>query len=232
MPFGAQEALNHVSSPRVARRDHVRSLPYTGHKPKIRQVSSISSSVEAEEKRASLVSALGNVAKGDSDALRFVYAMTSAKLFGICLRICGERASAEDVLQTVYIKIWERAGRFDPELASPITWLATIARNSAIDWRRSVAGRAARENLPEHAALGVADDNPRADQQLMAAEKHHRLHRCLGELEDRTRSCIRSAFFDGSTYAELADRENIPLGTMKSWIRRGLLRLKDCLGDG
>lgn len=178
------------------------------------------------------MSALSDVANGETNALRTVYAMTSAKLFGICLRICGERASAEDVLQNVYIKVWERAGRFDAELASPITWLATIARNSAIDWRRSVAGRAARDTLPEQAASAVADEGPRADQLLMAAESADRLRRCLGELEERTRSCIRSAFFDGSTYAELSERENIPLGTMKSWIRRGLLRLKDCLGDG
>ena len=178
------------------------------------------------------MSALSDVANGETNALRTVYAMTSAKLFGICLRICGERASAEDVLQNVYIKVWERAGRFDAELASPITWLATIARNSAIDWRRSVAGRAARDTLPEQAASAVADEDPRADQLLMAAESADQLRRCLGELEERTRSCIRSAFFDGATYAELAERENIPLGTMKSWIRRGLLRLKDCLGDG
>lgn len=186
----------------------------------------------ADEARTRLAAALAAAGRGDRGALREVYDMTAAKLFGICLRICGERASAEDVLQTVYIKVWERAGQFDATRSSPITWLATIARNGAIDWRRSVAGRAARDTLPEQAAFAVADDAPRADQQLMVAEDGERLARCLGELEDRTRSCIRAAFFDGSTYAELAARENIPLGTMKSWIRRGLLRLKDCLGDG
>ncbi len=179
-----------------------------------------------------LAAALTAVGRGDRAALREVYDLTAAKLFGICLRICGERASAEDVLQTVYIKVWERAGQFDAARASPITWLATIARNGAIDWRRSVAGRAARDSLPEQAAFAVADDTPRADQSLVAAEDGAQLHRCLGELEERTRACIRSAFFDGSTYAELAEREKVPLGTMKSWIRRGLLRLKDCLGDG
>lgn len=179
-----------------------------------------------------LVTALTAVGRGDRAALREVYDMTAAKLFGICLRICGERASAEDVLQTVYIKVWERAGQFDAARASPITWLATIARNGAIDWRRSVAGRAARDTLPEQVAFAVADEAPRADQSLVAAEQGEQLHRCLGELEERTRACIRSAFFDGSTYAELAEREKVPLGTMKSWIRRGLMRLKDCLGDG
>ncbi|MBA4752377.1 MAG: sigma-70 family RNA polymerase sigma factor, partial [Sphingopyxis sp.] len=174
----------------------------------------------ADEARTRLVAALTAVGRGDRAALREVYDMTAAKLFGICLRICGERASAEDVLQTVYIKVWERAGQFDAARASPITWLATIARNGAIDWRRSVAGRAARDTLPEQAAFAVADGAPRADQSLVAAEESERLHRCLEELEDHTRLCIRAAFFDGSTYAELATRENVPLGTMKSWIRR------------
>jgi len=186
----------------------------------------------ADEARAQLTAALTAVGRGDRVALRQVYDMTAAKLFGICLRICGERASAEDVLQTVYIKVWERAGQFDAARASPITWLATIARNGAIDWRRSVAGRTVRDTLPEQAAFVVADDSPLADQSMVVAEEGEQLHRCLGELEDRTRLCIRAAFFDGSTYAELAERENVPLGTMKSWIRRGLLRLKDCLGDG
>ncbi len=186
----------------------------------------------ADEARDRLAAALAAVGRGDLGALREVYDMTAAKLFGICLRICGERASAEDVLQTVYIKVWERAGQFDATRSSPITWLATIARNGAIDWRRSVAGRAVRDTLPEQAAFAVADDSPRADQSLVATEEGERLHHCLDELEERTRSCIRAAFFEGSTYAELAARENIPLGTMKSWIRRGLLRLKDCLGDG
>ena len=186
----------------------------------------------ADEARAQLTAALTAVGRGDRAALRQVYDMTAAKLFGICLRICGERASAEDVLQTVYIKVWERAGQFDAVRASPITWLATIARNGAMDWRRSVAWRAVRDTLPEQAAFAVADDSPLADQSMVMAEEGEQLHRCLGELEDRTRLCIRAAFFDGSTYAELAERENVPLGTMKSWIRRGLLRLKDCLGDG
>jgi hypothetical protein len=88
-------------------------------------------------------------------------------------------------LQTVYIKVWERAGRFDAELASPITWLATIARNGAIDWRRSAAGRAGRDTLPEQAAYFVPDDRPLADEQMVTLQDNSRLDRCLGELEDR-----------------------------------------------
>lgn len=184
------------------------------------------------EAREALVAALAVVARQERAALRQVYDLTSAKLFGICLRICGDRGSAEDVLQAVYLKIWDRAGQFDAARASPITWLAAIARNSAIDWRRSAAVRGSGAVAGDGGALAVADETPFADQQLLADEADARLHRGLGELDPRAQGCIRSAFFDGLTYAELAARENVPLGTMKSWIRRGLMRLKNCLGDG
>lgn len=187
----------------------------------------------ADEARAALVAALAGVAEEDRAALRQVYEMTKAKLFGICLRICGDRESAEDVLQAVYLKVWDRAGRFDAARSSPITWLCTIARNSAIDWRRSVAGRGAlAPSLPVSAAKEVADPAPCADALLQSAEETMRLRHCLGELDARSRDAIRDAFFEGLTYAELANRRAVPLGTMKSLIRRGLLRLKDCIGDG
>ncbi|MBO9601710.1 MAG: sigma-70 family RNA polymerase sigma factor [Novosphingobium sp.] len=183
--------------------------------------------------RAALSLALKATAGGDRTALREVYELTSTKLFGICLRICGDRASAEDVLQTIYVKVWERSGQFEPSRASPITWLCTIARNAAIDWRRSAAGRAAATvNATERAMASVVDGQPLADAQLLEAESEARLHACLDGLDGRAQNCIRSAFFEGLTYSDLAERENIPLGTMKSVIRRALLKLKDCIGDG
>lgn len=110
------------------------------------------------EAREALVAALAAVARQDRAALRQVYDLTSAKLFGICLRICGDRGSAEDVLQAVYLKIWDRAGQFDAARASPITWLAAIARNSAIDWRRSAAVRGSGAVAGDGGALAVADE--------------------------------------------------------------------------
>ncbi len=108
----------------------------------------------ADEARAQLTAALTAVGRGDRAALRQVYDMTAAKLFGISLPyLWREGQRGEDVLQTVYIKVWERAGQFDAVRASPITWLATIARNGAIDWRRSVAGRAVREHLTRTGGL-------------------------------------------------------------------------------
>ena len=176
--------------------------------------------------RAALVEALVATGREDRAAFRTLYRLTSAKLFGVCLRICQDRSAAEDVLSDVYLLIWRRAGAYEPGRASPITWLATIARNRAIDWRRSTAARpsASLDDAPD-----VADDQPSAVDQLLRSEEDGRLHLCLDQLDDRQRGAIRTAFFDGLTYAELAERDSVPLGTMNSWVRRGLLRLKDCL---
>lgn len=176
--------------------------------------------------RAELAALLIRVGEGDRAALSDVYRRTSAKLFGICLRICGERQAAEDVLQEVYLTVWKRAGGYEPGRASPITWLATIARNRAIDWRRA---QGVRQTSPIEDAPPVADERPRADEAMLAAETGNRLHFCLDQIEERARAAIRTAFFDGVTYAELAERQGVPLGTMKSWVRRGLMRLKECV---
>ena len=182
---------------------------------------------EAASGRAILSRALGRIAAGDEAALRDVYDRTSGKLFGICLRILGDRGEAEDALQDVYVSVWRRAGSFDGSRASPITWLATLARNRAIDRLRSA--KRLRSAAPAEAAAEVADPAPSALDRLEASETGGRLNECLGELEERTGDAIREAFFGGFTYAELAGRMRVPLGTMKSWVRRGLMKLKDCL---
>lgn len=181
---------------------------------------------DANAARAKLAELLWRIGQEDRSAISPLYTLTSAKLFGICLRICGERQAAEDVLQEVYLIVWKRAAGYDPGRASPITWLATIARNRAIDWRRAQGNRAMAV-LDE--ALPVADDRPLASDVMLADESDRRLHLCLDQLEDKQRDAIRTTFFDGVTYAELAERLGVPLGTMKSWVRRGLMRLKECV---
>jgi len=183
---------------------------------------------DADAARQRLVEALVATGGEDRGAFQTLYHLTSAKLFGVCLRICGDRQAAEDVLSEVYLTIWKRAGAFEPGRASPISWLATIARNRAIDWRRA-AGRAAPARIEDISEL--ADDRASAEEILLVDERATQLHGCLDQLEQRQRDAIRTAFFDGLTYAELAERDAVPLGTMKSWVRRGLIRLKDCLGD-
>ena len=171
---------------------------------------------------------MAGTARGDRRSLELVYEMTSSKVFSTILRIVRRRERAEDILQDVYIKVWRRAGRFDPSKGSPITWLCAIARNSALnDVRRS--GREqeiADDEFPE-----VADtDLVAADDWLCAAEDSAALNKCLDQLRSDHRRSITMAFFDGLSHSELAEKVNVPLGTMKSWIKRGLAGLKGCLG--
>lgn len=184
----------------------------------------------ADVRREQLSALLLRVAGGERPALRDLYDRTSAKLFGICMRICADQQGAEDVLQDVYIAVWNRAASFDRERSSPITWLATIARNRAIDWRRS--RQRVDATLPIDAASAIADPAPDASDAIDDARLAARLRACLASLDRRAESAIREAYFGGLTYAELATRDAVPLGTMKSWIRRGLDRLRKCLTDG
>jgi RNA polymerase sigma-70 factor (ECF subfamily) len=184
--------------------------------------------MDAEASRSQLAAALARVAAGDRPALRMVYENTSMKLFGVCLRILNDRSEAEDLLQEVYVTVWRKAASFDPDRASPITWLVSIARNRAIDRLRSGAGKKRRME-PIEAADAVSDPAPAAIEHLERVQQRQRLARCLDELEARQSAAIRAAFLDGATYEELAVRMSVPLGTMKSWIRRGLLKLRVCL---
>ncbi|WP_394730843.1 sigma-70 family RNA polymerase sigma factor [Altererythrobacter sp. GH1-8] len=177
--------------------------------------------------REQLKAAMARLAEGDREALEEVYLATRVKLFGICLRILGDRKEAEDALQDVYINLWQRADRYDPSRASPISWLATFARNRAIDRLR--VGKVRGGAVAEEEAFDLSDDAPLADELLIDAERSARVHTCLETLSGNQRENIRAAFFDGFTYAELAERADVPLGTMKSWIRRGMARLKNCL---
>jgi RNA polymerase sigma-70 factor (ECF subfamily) len=169
---------------------------------------------------------MARIAAGERDALRQLYDATSAKLFGVCLRILSDREESEDVLQDVYVTIWRRADRFDAARASVMTWVSTIARNRAIDRLRARGPMAYAEQVEE---LEIPDGQDSAETLLSAADDRNRLQGCLSELDDRTEKVIRTAFFEGVTYEALAKRMDAPLGTVKSWIRRGLAKLKGCL---
>lgn len=183
--------------------------------------------MDTDLSRQALTLNLARVADGDRSALQAVYDATSAKLFGVALRILNDRSEAEDVLQEVYINVWTRAGTFDASRASPITWLATLARNRAIDRQRQVGRRISR---PIDEAGDIPDDAEDGLDTVLRAETLTRLDGCLKELEDQQRRAIRTAFFEGRTYDDVAKMFSVPTGTMKSWIRRSLIRLKACLG--
>jgi RNA polymerase sigma-70 factor (ECF subfamily) len=178
---------------------------------------------------AQLTAALHRIATGDRAALKFLYEKTSAKLFGLCLRILHDRGAAEDVLQEVFLIIWHKAALFDvAHGTSPVTWLAAIARNRALDHVR--AGKRRFEDI--NAAAEIADARPGAEAELETAQRDQRLNACLAGLEARAQEAIRAAFFGGHTYEALAQRAEMKLATMKSLIRRGLIQLRTCLGHG
>ena len=170
-----------------------------------------------------LVILLDRAASGDAAAFKSLYDATSAKLFGVILRILHERGEAEDVLQEVYTTVWRKAAEFDADRASPITWMVTIARNRAIDRLRS---RTSRPSAPLDEAAEVRDTRPAADELIDASTAACRIHAALAGLDARHADAIRSTYFEGLTYEALAERENIPVGTLKSWVRRGLLRMR------
>jgi RNA polymerase sigma-70 factor (ECF subfamily) len=167
------------------------------------------------------------VAGGSRNAFESLYRATSSRLFAICLRVLPDRAEAEDVLQEVFTTIWHKAHQFDPGRASPIAWLAMIARNKAIDRLRAAPARGTL--APIEFADDIADAGATPLQTAVSADERERLEACMRQLDSRRQSLIRAAFFEGSTYEELAQRIASPLGSVKSWIRRGLLQLRGCL---
>ncbi len=167
---------------------------------------------------------LEGVALRDQQALTRLYAATSPQLFGIALRILRRHDWAEDVLQEAYVTIWHKAGDYRADRGAPMAWLVTIVRNRAIDRLRRDRGEASLDAVGERASAAVSPE----DLAVTSAEARD-LARCLDELRPEQRDCIVLAYRDGYTHDELACRVERPLGTVKSWIRRGLAQLKDCL---
>lgn len=169
-------------------------------------------------------------AAGDREAFAALYAATSAKLFGVVLRVLPERAEAEEVLQTAYLKIWRGAGRYEASRASPITWMAAIARNAAIDRARAERARGG-AHLPVHGAAGegLEEPGPSPEDAALRASDAGLLRRCLNELDERPAVALRFAFVAGLTYREIGAAMDVPENTVKSWVRRSLVRLRACM---
>lgn len=166
------------------------------------------------------------VAAGEQEAFAALYRATSAKLYGVALRILRRRDLADEVIQEVYVRIWNSAAAFDPARASPITWMVTIARNRALDEVRRVAPLPI-EEAPE--ALHVADDAMSASERVEIASDLERLRTCLDGLEPERRDIVRLAYLDGLSRKELGLRFGHPPGTIKTWLHRSLKQLKACL---
>jgi RNA polymerase sigma-70 factor (ECF subfamily) len=177
--------------------------------------------------QAELVALLAACARRDQAALARLYALSSPKLFGVALRIVRREDWAEDVLQECYLKIWNNAPQYRAGLASPMTWMTSIVRNRCLDWLR----RPRIEVADEDGA--IADATPAAGESplglLERSDDAAAIARCLKGLEPKQRQAILLAFYDGLSHSELAALLREPLGTVKTWVRRGLQRLKTCL---
>jgi RNA polymerase sigma-70 factor, ECF subfamily len=167
---------------------------------------------------------LSRTSRGDKTAFATLYAQTAAKLFGIAIRIVGQRQEAEEVLQEAFITVWRRAAEYERARGAVMAWLTTIVRHCAIDHRRRRAARPDTRSAPEEALLSFADPARTERGAELGA-----LRRCLGELDEQPRRAVLLAYIYGLTREEIAADCAAPLGTVKSWIRRSLERLKRCL---
>jgi RNA polymerase sigma-70 factor (ECF subfamily) len=162
---------------------------------------------------------------GDRAAFRSLYAEASPKLFGVALRILGNRGDAEEAVQEAFVKIWRGAGRFDAGRGSAVGWLVSIARNQAID-----SLRARKPPARDIAELpGLADRGPTPEASALGADERRRIVGCLGELPPDRAAAVRGAYLEGWSYEELARRFGVPINTMRTWLRRSLLKLRECL---
>lgn len=168
---------------------------------------------------------IARVALGDRDAFSRLYDAVAPKLLGVALRVLGDRASAEDAMQEAFVKIWRNAGTYGVTGHSPMTWLITIARNTAIDRLRR---RRPVEDIDTMAEVLPAA-GPCGEAAAMARSDAARIVACLDELDPDRRDAVRGAYLDGQSYADLAARHGVPLNTMRTWLRRSLLRLRECM---
>jgi RNA polymerase sigma-70 factor, ECF subfamily len=177
--------------------------------------------------REALIALVARVARGDRSAFRGLYEVTSAKLFGTIMRIVSDKDVARDILQDVYVKIYERAGEFDASRASPITWMATIARNRALDEVRRV------RPIPISEQPAGFDPPAETGHPLDARERSEELKKlmnCLAGLESDKRQMVMLAYYRGATRESLAHQFNKPIATIKTILHRALGQLRECLG--
>jgi RNA polymerase sigma-70 factor (ECF subfamily) len=174
----------------------------------------------------SLESTLAEVAKGDDAAFRAVYDQTAAAVFGVVRRILRDPAQSEEVMQEVMLEVWRTAARFDASVGSANAWIMTLAHRRAVDRVRSEERAAARELRAVSASIEYDEVSDTA----LTSLEHERVRRCLGGLTDLQRESVTLAYYGGYSYREVAQLLGVAVGTVKTRMRDGLIRLRDCLG--
>ncbi|WP_246546300.1 sigma-70 family RNA polymerase sigma factor [Ancylobacter defluvii] len=178
------------------------------------------------ERRAELAQALDGCARGDRACLRRLYQHLAPQMIGVAFRLLRRKDLAEEVVHDTFVRIWEKAGTFDPARGEPTTWIFAILRHRALNVLR---GEQRIDLVEDFEPMHLAVDGADAEAMVIALSEAGALRRCLERLEPLRRQAIVLAYARGLTHGELAGRLGIPLGTAKSWIRRSLLSLRQCL---
>ena len=185
------------------------------------------------ERIATHSNSMSPAVKADAErALRELYDLTAAKLYGLALRVVVNRNHAEDVVQEVYLNVWRIAGDYRASLSPPLAWLGLIVRSRALDFRRrrSVERADQTQEIDEVMMETIAGNEPGPMDTAQASEQAWALHECLRKLEGKHRELISLAYLMDLSHAELSQQLKLPLGTVKTWIRRGLESLRGCMG--
>ena len=187
--------------------------------------------MKPESSYSQLIALLDRVALADESALKELYALTSSKLYGVAVRVVTNREWAEDVLQEAYLNIWKIAGTYQATLSPPMAWMGLLVRSRGLDFlRRRASDRADRvQELDEVISDTVAGDSPNPMDTTQASEQAWALHQCLSQLENKQREVVSLAYLRDLSHSELAEQLRLPLGTVKTWIRRGLDQLRGCM---
>ncbi|HMA15427.1 MAG: sigma-70 family RNA polymerase sigma factor [Bacteroidota bacterium] len=170
---------------------------------------------------------LSRCSLGDQSAFAALYQATAPKLYGVALRMLRREAWAEEALQEAYVKIWRHAGSYNPARGRPMTWMINVVRNQSLDLLRRADYRAQEEEWNPDSDQRTSDDNPAALAET--SQEMQRVLHCLGLLGEEQRDCILLSYHQGLTPTEVAAKVSRPVGTVKTWIRRGLLKVRDCL---
>ena len=178
-----------------------------------------------------LIALIDRVGQRDEAALRQLYDQTSPRLFGLAMRVVRQREWAEDVLQEAFLTIWRAAGDYRGSLSPPMAWMGLIVRSRALDLlRRRTADRSrVTDEFDDTMAETLASDAPTPETLANASEQAFALHQCMEQLQGRQREVVSLAYLRDLSHGELADRLQLPLGTVKTWIRRGLEKLRACM---
>lgn len=183
------------------------------------------------EPDAELMDLIDRIARRDEPALKALYDRTSSKLYGLSLRVVRKHEWAEDALQETFLQIWRNAPDYRASLSPPMAWLGLIVRSRSLDLlrRRSAERGHLTQEIDEVMADTLAGDSPNPMDTSLASQQAWALHQCLGKLENKQREVVSLAYLRDLSHSELAEQLKLPLGTVKTWIRRGLDQLRSCM---